>query len=143
MRFMNWDPFRELEDLRRVTDRLLGMGARPCYTRRLEYPPLDVLEDENGFVVIASLPGMSKDQIHISLLGQTMTIEGERPADNGENHRYLRRERGYGKFQRTVEFQTQVQSDKVEARYQDGVLSISVPKAESAKPKQIDVAVEE
>ena len=143
MRLMSWDPFRELEDLRRMTDALLSTITAPRYRRRLEYPPLDVLESDEEFVVIANLPGVPKDQIHISVLGQALTIEGERPVDEDASHRYVRRERGYGKFRRTIEFQTAIQADKVKARYQDGVLSISVPKAESARPKQITVHAEE
>ncbi len=143
MRYVSWDPFRELDELRRATGRFLTTTATPRYQRRLEHPPLDVLESDDGFVVIANLPGMQKDKIHISILGQSLTIEGERETDGEDRHQYIRQERGSGRFKRTIEFQSDVKGDDVKAHYQTGVLSISVPKAESAKPKQITVDAEE
>jgi HSP20 family protein len=105
-------------------------------------PAVDVHEDSDSFYVNAELPGMTKDDIDISLHGDTLTISGERR----ENKRYeqfenLRSERFLGRFQRTFSLPTQVQADKVKASYVDGILSITLPKAEEAKPKQIAVSV--
>jgi HSP20 family protein len=105
-------------------------------------PAVDVHEDKDNFYVRTELPGMTKNDIDISLHNDTLSISGERK----ENQRYdkaetLRSERFLGRFQRTFGLPAQVQAEKVKASYTDGILTVTLPKAEEAKPKQIEVTV--
>jgi len=105
-------------------------------------PTLNVYEDRDKITVQTELPGMKKQDINISLVGNTLTISGERKQEEekGEGETY-RSERYFGRFQRVVTLPTQVDANKVQANYKDGVLTITLPKAEEAKPKQIAVNV--
>jgi len=103
-------------------------------------PPVDVFEDKDKYAVRAELPGMKKEDIEVSLDGNTLTISGERTQEEekkeGETYRA---ERFFGRFQRSITLPAPVQADKIEASYKDGVLTIRAPKSEEAKPKQIAV----
>jgi HSP20 family protein len=104
------------------------------------FPLMNVTEDKEKFYVRAELPGLKGDDLDISVTGDTLTIAGERkivPED--EKSTYHRREREAGKFSRIVSLPAQVDTGKVEAGCTDGVLKITLPKAEAAKPKQIAV----
>jgi HSP20 family protein len=105
-------------------------------------PRLDMHEDENNVVVTAELPGMKKEDINLSLHNDCLSISGER-RNEWENRQaeVYRAERFTGRFQRTVALPTPVAADKVKALCKDGVLTITLPKAEEAKPKKIDVKV--
>jgi HSP20 family protein len=105
-------------------------------------PALDVWDDKDNLVVKVELPGLKKDEIDLSLHDGVLTITGERKHEvqNGEG-RSFRSERYFGKFQRSVTLPTPVDSTKVNASYKDGILTVELPKAEEAKPKQIAVNV--
>jgi HSP20 family protein len=90
--------------------------------------------------VVAEVPGLKKDDIELSLHGGVLTISGERKQDKKGEEGY-RNERFFGRFQRSVTLPTSVDGNKVKATYQDGILKVVLPKAEEAKPKQIDVSV--
>lgn len=103
-------------------------------------PALDLYEDKDSFVVKAELPGMKREDIEVSLHEGSLSISGERKGE--EKHAgadVYRTERFFGRFQRTVALPTPVAADKVKAAYKDGVLTITLPKTEEAKPKQIEV----
>ena len=103
---------------------------------------LDVYEDTDNVYVKAEMPGMKKEDINLSLHDGSLSISGERKSETShEGTETLRTERFYGRFQRTVTLPTPVAIDKVKAQYKDGVLSVTLPKAEEAKPKHIDVKV--
>jgi HSP20 family protein len=105
-------------------------------------PAVDVQEDNDSFYVYAELPGMSKENIDISLHDGTLSICGERKQDKRyENAEMLRSERFLGRFQRTFSLPAPVNAGKVKATYTDGILRVTLPKAEEAKPKQIQVSV--
>ena len=104
-------------------------------------PAVDLYEDKDSFIVKAELPGMEKKNIDVSLHDGALTISGERRHEERKEGATHRTERFYGKFQRTVTLPTKVEGDKVKANYKDGILTISLPKAEEAKPKQIEVQV--
>jgi len=99
-------------------------------------------EDKDNVYVRVELPGMKKEEIDLSLHEGSLSISGERKteAEHQEGEVY-RAERFFGRFQRTVGLPTPVQTDKVKAQYQDGVLTVTLPKAEEAKPKHIDVNI--
>jgi HSP20 family protein len=105
-------------------------------------PSVDIAERENDCVVKVELPGVSKDDVRITLQDNTLTIRGEKKQEKeSKESNYHRVERSYGSFQRTFTLPTAVRADKVDASYKDGILSITLPKAEEAKAKQIEVRV--
>jgi HSP20 family protein len=104
------------------------------------FPLINVTEDNDNYYVRAELPGLRADELNISVTGDTISISGERklPVED-KKARYHRREREAGKFSRIVSLPTQVDTGKVQARCADGILTVVLPKAEAAKPKQIAV----
>ena len=107
-------------------------------------PALEIYEKEDKFVVRAEVPGMTKDDVDISVLGDTLTIKGERKAESEvKDEDYHRCEMCCGKFSRAVTLPSSVQAGKVAATYDNGMLEITLPKAAEAKPKKIEVKVKE
>jgi HSP20 family protein len=103
--------------------------------------PLDITENENEFVVKGSLPGIRPEDVQITVHGDTLTIRAEMKAEQEKKEeQYHLRERRYGQFQRTVRLSSPVVADKAQANFENGVLTLTLPKAEDAKPKQIKVA---
>jgi len=105
-------------------------------------PALDAHEDKDSFVVRTELPGLKREDIEVSLHDGALIISGERKVEKVEaGVEVHRQERYYGKFQRTLTLPTPVAADKIKAQYKDGVLTVTLPKVEEAKPKQIDISV--
>jgi len=143
---LSWPSFGRLSDLRDEIDLLFDLplagatGTSPWMSGWT--PALDVYEDNDQFVVKAELPGMKKEEIDISLHNGSLTLAGERRSGHETSDEGVyRSERHIGRFQRTVDLPTTVRDDKVRAEYRDGILSITLPKAEEVKPKQISVSV--
>lgn len=141
-----WPGFGRLSSLRDELDRLfeLPWNGLAGVSQLLSgwSPALDVYEDKENFIVKAELPGMKKEDIDVSLHADSLSIAGERKSEKkDENAELCRTERYFGRFQRTVTLPTPVAADKVKAQYKDGILTITLPKTEEAKPKQIDVSV--
>jgi HSP20 family protein len=140
----NWTSFDRLASLRDEVDRLFDFSwpSRDSGLFSGWSPALDVFDDKDNLVVKAELPGLKKEEINLSLHDGVLTISGERKLESerkeGES---FRSERYFGKFQRSVTLPTAVDSTKVNATYKDGVLTVELPKAEEAKPKQIAVNV--
>jgi len=135
--------FEELDRMRREMDRLVeGLGGRGAIRPfgAGVFPAVNLTEDRNNYYVRAELPGMKADDLNISVAGNGVSISGERkiPAE-GDNVRYHRREREAGSFSRMIGLPAEVNPDKVNAALKDGILTITVPKAEKAKPKQITI----
>jgi HSP20 family protein len=103
-------------------------------------PAVNVYQDKDRFTVVVELPGLKKEEIEISLHENTLTIAGERKRAESSEQEFLT-ERLYGKFQRSLTLPTAVDAEKVKASYKDGLLQVVLPKAEEAKPKQIEVAL--
>lgn len=142
----NWSGFEGLTDLRDEIDRLfeapLAQLAQSSQWLSGWTPAIDVFEDKDNFYVHVELPGMKKEEIELTLHEGSLSISGERKgANKSEEADVYRAERFFGRFQRTVSLPAQVAADKVKAQYKDGVLTVTLPKAEEAKPKQIDVSV--
>lgn len=132
-----WDPFRELREVQEEVNRLFERGWRP---RATEYPPLNVWSNQDGIIVQAELPGFNLDDIDISVVQNTLTLRGVRkPEALKEGENFHRRERWTGQFVRTLELPFEVDNGKVEAEYQNGVLSIRLPRTEEHKPKKISI----
>ena len=103
-------------------------------------PALDLYESGDHFVAVVELPGMPKEKIDISLHDGTLTISGERKRESNNGETAQRTERYVGTFRRSITLPTRVDAGKVSATYQDGILKVTLPKAEEAKPKQIKVS---
>ena len=102
--------------------------------------PLDISENDNEFIVKASLPGIRPEDVQITVHGDTLTIRGEMKAEQEKkDEHYHLRERRYGLFQRTVRLSAPVVADQAQAEFENGVLTLTLPKAEEAKPKQIKI----
>jgi len=142
---MAWKPFREVSRLRREMDRLwddfFGPGRRALQPLVEEWvPAMDLSETADKVVVKAEVPGMEPKDIDISLSGDLLTIRGEKKSEREEKkENYHLVERSYGSFSRSVRLPAAVNADKIEARYEKGVLTITCPKKEKVKPKAIDV----
>jgi HSP20 family protein len=138
-----WDPFREAVTLREAMDRLFEDTWVPSRRRVTEQErayrlPLDAYVTPDEIVIVANMPGVKPENVEITLEGDTLTIKGERPAPM-ENVDYVLQERPYGMFQRTLNINIPVDSGKAEAKYENGLLTLTVPKAEASKPKTIQV----
>jgi len=104
------------------------------------YPALNIWTSENGLIVTAEVPGSKPEDIDISVVGETLTLSGERrPDELHEGAQYHRQERGYGKFTRSIQLPFPVDVNHVEAIFNNGVLQVSLPRAEADKPKKIVV----
>src|SRR5580765_2738127 len=104
-------------------------------------PAVDILEDKNKLTVKAELPGFKREDLDVSVQGEFIILSGERKYENEQNEGgFYRSERFYGKFHRSVPLPFPVDASKIEAHYQDGVLTVTMPKREQAKAKQIPVA---
>jgi len=141
-----WDPFRDLSVLQdrinRVFNDQLHRGESETAAGRAWAPVVDILETSNDLVVRAELPGMSRDDIDIEVTAESLTISGERMFDEASREKYIRVERPYGVFRRSFSIGVPVQPDKVKASYKDGILEVSIPKAEEVKPKKIKINAE-
>ena len=103
-------------------------------------PALDLYQSSDNVIAVVELPGMRKEDIDISLHDGTLTISGERKRENSSNGEAERTERYIGRFRRSIALPTRVDANKVGATYRDGILTVTLPKAEEAKPKQIQVS---
>lgn len=133
-----WDPFREMRRLQREVDRALS-GLVPSFVPRV-FPPVNIWTGRDDVVVTAELPGVEPKKLDISVVGDTLSLSGERePVQPAEGQVVNRLERETGSFSRTVQLPFRVEADKVEATYSRGVLRIRLPRLEAEKPKQIAV----
>jgi HSP20 family protein len=134
------DPFQEMERLQREVNKVFS-GVGQSLNR--EVPPVNAWIGEGDVIVAAELPGIDPAKVDISVVGDTLTISGNRAAETlkaGES--YHRQERDQGRFSRTLQLPFHVETGKVEARYERGVLTITLPRAEADKPRKITVKSE-
>ena len=143
-----WSPFRALRELEHEVDRMFGLTPWPTpepETGLLEHawsPYVDVYHTDGKLVVKADVPGLSKEDLDISVVDNRLTIRGERKkASEVKEDNYHRIERVFGTFERSFELPATVDAGKIEASYKDGVLEITLPEKPEAKPKQIAVKV--
>ncbi|MFQ5594617.1 MAG: Hsp20/alpha crystallin family protein [Anaerolineae bacterium] len=145
MSLMTWDPFREMVSLRNAMDRLFEESfVRPRARvsrnggRRPLYLPINAYATEEELVVYALLPGVSPEDVNITIEDNVLTISGEIPAP-AENVDWLLRESAYGPFRRMLTLNVPVDADAAEATFENGRLILHLPKAAEARPKQIKV----
>ncbi len=138
------DPFESL--LRFQDDLTRAIGPRSTQPRehvsaRIWSPLVDVYEDTDAIIIKADLPGVSQDEIDIEMNNDLLTIRGERKFDDEERRdKYVRVERQYGAFQRSFTIGIPVEPDKIKAVYRNGMLELTLPKAEITKPRKVQVA---
>ena len=148
MTMVRFDPFRELATMQDRINRIFG----DAYTRRYDddltqrgewLPPVDIYENANQEIVLkAELPGLAREDIHLRVENNTLTLRGERKRESEvKQEQYHRVERSYGAFSRSFSLPTRIDTDKVRAEFKEGVLSITLPVKAEAKPRQIEVAV--
>jgi HSP20 family protein len=137
------DLFGSLRDVQRVQNslnRLLSIGG-PAH--HVEFPLINVWTSENGAIVQAELPGIAPEDVEISLVKDTLTLRGSRnPDELKEGESRHRQERGYGQFTRSLELPFSVEGDAVQAKFSNGVLQVTLPRAEAEKPRRITISCE-
>ena len=138
-----WDPFQEMLSLRNTVDRLLDNSFGTLTTADQNFTwglALDVVEKGDEFLVKASVPGVNPDDIEVTFTNNVLTIKGEiKKEEEEKNDRYHMRERRYGSFSRSISLESRINSDKIQASYDQGVLTLHLPKAEEVKPKRISI----
>lgn len=155
MTLIRWNPANEVSafpgevlsmqrEINRMFNRFFDSDVRDdgTFLSRAWTPAVDITEQDDEFVVKVELPGVAKDDVKITMQENILTIRGEKKQENEtEGSNYHRVERAYGSFQRSFTLPSGVRTDKIEASHKDGILNIRLPKAEEARPKQIEVKV--
>lgn len=148
MAIVRWRPFRDMmniqEEMNKLFDDFLGRPLmRTEWSEGVWNPSVDISETKDNVIIKAEMPGLSKEDVKISLQDNMLTLTGEKKQEKEEKEaNYHRVERSYGAFSRSFALSTSVKSDKIKATYQDGVLSITLPKTEEVKPKEIPISIE-
>ena len=148
MAIVRWRPFRDMmniqDEVNRLFDDFLGRPLlRTEWSEEVWSPSVDISETEDNVIIKAEMPGLNKDEVKISLQDNTLTLMGEKKLEKVEKDaNYHRVERSYGVFNRSFTLPTSVKSDKIKATYKDGILSITLPKTEEVKPKEIPISIE-
>ena len=145
MALVRWDPFRELTALQSEVNRLFSrVGGGDLVERQSWTPQVDVIETDDSIKLKAELAGMDPADINIEVQDNVLTVSGERRfQEEIKEDKYYRIERRYGSFSRSVALPQTVNENGIEAKYENGVLEVVVPKAEIVKPKKISVAIGE
>ncbi|HEC80511.1 MAG: Hsp20/alpha crystallin family protein [Candidatus Coatesbacteria bacterium] len=147
MAIIRWRPLsRDLtliqREMNRLFDDFFGRGIAEREESDFFSPAVDLSETDDEFRVRAELPGINQEDMNISLVGNTLVIKGEKKQEKEEekeNYHYV--ERVYGSFRRDIDLPAEIDADKVEAEFKDGILNITIPKSEKGKPKEIEVKV--
>jgi len=147
MRVKVWEPFRSFRPFYGDFDKWFDEAANANSAAAVPasgtwHPAVDVYETEGAYVLKAELPGVGKEDIKIDVNNNTLTIKGEKKfEEKTEKENYMRVERSYGSFTRTFALSDKVDSGNIKAAFKDGVLEITLPKKEEAKPKEIKVEI--
>lgn len=143
---LGWPALGRLSNLRDELDSLFEVPFWSSFGDQSQLfsgwtPALDLYQSNDNVIAVVELPGMRKEDIEISLHEDMLTISGERKHETGPNDKTERTERYVGKFRRSISLPARVDASKVSATYKDGILTVTLPKAEEAKPRQIKVDV--
>ena len=143
-----WKPMRSLFDIQSemnyVFGNVFGGTLHRAETRPRDWAPaVDISEVGDNVEVRAEIPGVSEEDVHVSVTDHVLTLRGEKKQDSSEERgSYYRVERDYGSFQRTFALPKDFQTENITATFKNGVLTVSIPKAEEAKPKEIEIITE-
>ena len=139
---IRWEPMNEIMSLRQAMDQLFN----DAYTRPVSMsgvsanPAIDLYQDNDNVVVKAALPGLKAEDVEISVTADMLNLRGEyKQESEKKDATYHIREQRYGSFERSVRLPTDVQTDKAKADFEDGILTVTLPKAETVKPKMISI----
>ena len=134
---LGFDPFAELRRMQGEMNRVFsGFNA----TAARDFPPINIWLGENSVVLTAELPGITRDDVNLSLQEDVLTLAGKRePKSHEKNANWQRRERAYGSFSRAVQLPFRVDPDKVQARFNNGILEIELQRLEADRPKKIEI----
>jgi HSP20 family protein len=141
MALVRWEPMRELTSLQGEMNRLFStfFDDNGGSARRWA-PPMDLVENEDQLVLKADLPGLSEDDVRVEVQNNVLTVSGDRNAEHEEKREgYYRMERSYGGFSRSVTLPEGIDSDRIEASFDKGVLEVRIPKPEERKPQRIAI----
>ena len=148
MNLVKWDPFRELED---VSSRLNRIFGRPALHTGSDHemmavadwmPSVDISETDNAYLIKGEIPGVKKEDVKVTIQDGMLTIQGERKQEKEEkNKKFHRVECSYGSFVRSFRVPDDADESGVKAEFKDGMLNVTLPKSEKAKPKSINVTV--
>lgn len=132
--------WQEMDQLQREMNRLFDSTSRGRVVSAPSYPAINIWTNDDGQLITAEMPGVHPEDINIDVNADALSITGERKPDEvAKDANYHRRERGYGSFSRTIQLPFMVDTNKVEANFKNGVLLISLPRAEADKPKKITI----
>lgn len=138
--FGNWDPFRELADIRSRFDRLLGSENGEGSDLAPASISLDIVEEDNQYRITAQVPGLRPEDLDIRVENDVLTIRGEHREEHEEQEKnYLRRELRYGSMQRSLRLPPNADTEHIDANVEDGMLTLDIPKRQEARPKSIQV----
>lgn len=142
-----WRPFKELEDMERQMDEYMGFPFWRTMWRRRPFegmawaPAIEVVEQDDKYLIKLELPGVKESDVDVSVSGDTLTISGEKKSDSETKRKgYHYSESSYGSFSRSITLPSTINADKIEANYDKGILEISLPKSPEIKPKKIAIA---
>lgn len=139
-RFRQPSIWQEMDQLQREMNRLFSATSTGRVINSPNYPAINIWTNEDGQIISAEMPGVQPDDIDIDVTGDALSISGVRnPDDVAKEARYHRRERNYGAFSRTIQLPFMVDTNKVEANFLNGILLITLPRAEADKPKKITI----
>jgi HSP20 family protein len=142
-----WDPARELlsiaDEMNRIVRDVFDSETRETsFFKGTWSPVVDISEDKDNFYLHVELPGMKREDVKVSYEDGLLTITGEKKSEKEEKDvNYHRVERRFGKFERSFRMPSHIVSDRIDAHFENGVLTITLPKAEEAKPKEIEVRI--
>src|SRR2546423_537948 len=149
MALIRWEPARELQTIQHEMNRLFGSyfdspGNGENVPARRWIPAMDLLEEGDHFVLRADLPGVSEQEVNVELEDNMLTISGERKSEQEERRDgYYRLERAAGSFSRSLTLPDGIDSESIEASFQNGVLTVRIPKPEERKPRRVAINVGE
>lgn len=148
MALIRWEPSREIESLQQEVNRLFGSffevqpGRASSDTARSWLPAVDLVESERHYVLHADLPGVEPGDVKVELDDDVLTVSGERKTSSEtREHGVHRRERGYGRFSRSLTLPAGIDPDAIEASFDKGVLEVRIPKPEQPKPRRVEIQV--
>ena len=143
MPIVRWKPFGDIDEWTNEVERRMKKMFDPEENRPVLVPRVDIKETKNELVVSVEIPGMEKKDINVAMKEGVLTVSGEKKSEaRNENESWHRIERVYGAFQRSFYIPLDVDETKIKAAYKDGVLNVTLPKKEEAKPKEIPISVE-
>ena len=138
---VRWGPMRQMMSMRDMMDNMLqDFYDRPFGLREMGFPNLVMVQTENEVIIKATLPGIKPDDLQLSVTGETLTMRGEiKQEEEYKEATYHIRERNYGSFSRSITLPVPVIADQAKAEFENGVLTLTLPKAEEVRPKTITV----